>query len=112
MNLQQRDYAIREIGCLVANILRIGFIPCEKHHLLVTGLHGNGRRRGERFTIGLSVWSHRGIALPGWTIERCRDELGPSYAREPRAFRQRFGTDDELLELQNKLIDRWQRGNV
>ena len=112
MNNDLRDFAIREIGCIIARQRGLGFLPCEKHHLLSTGLHGNGKRRGEKATVGLNVWSHRGVALPGWSEEDCRRVLGPSYAKEPREFRARYGTDDELLAYQNKLIERWQRGNV
>src|SRR5690242_16301752 len=112
MNDAMRDFAIREIGCLIANIRGLGFLPCEKHHLLTTGHHGNGKRRGEKATIGLNMWSHRGLALPGWSAAKCREILGPSYALEPRQFRQRYGTDDELLAKQNELIERWKRGTV
>jgi hypothetical protein len=62
--------------------------------------------------LGLNDWSHQGYPIMGWSAEKCREVLGPSYALEPREFRQRFGADDELLELQNKLIERWKRGNV
>jgi hypothetical protein len=107
-----RDFAIREIGCIVARKHGLGFLPCEKHHLLSTGLHGNGKRRGEKATIGLNEWSHRGVVLPGWTRDECRKKLGPSYAKEPRTFRELIGTDDELLAYQNELIERWKRGTV
>ena len=30
--------------------------------------------------------------------------LGPSYATEPRRFREEFGSDDELLAFQNQAI--------
>lgn len=104
MRPELRDALIRDVGCIVAHIRGLGYVPCEKHHLLSTGLHGNGKRRGERYTIGLSCWSHRGIPLPGWSEERCREVLGPSYALEPRAFRETFGQDDYLLTYQNRLI--------
>lgn len=105
----QRDMVIREIGCIVAHMLDIGFVPCEKHHLLTTGMHGNGRRRGEEFTIGLNSWSHRGQTIYGWSAARCRDVLGPSMALEPRKFRAEFGSDDKLLPYQNALIEAWER---
>ena len=102
-----RDLAIREIGCIIAMRLDLGKIPCEKHHLLTTGLHGNGERRGERYTIGLNTWSHQGNPLPGWSRSLCREVLGPSYAREPVAFREAFGADDLLLGYQDRLIRDW-----
>lgn len=107
MPAQLRDTAIREIGCIIALRLDLGHIPCDKHHLLSTGMHGNGHRRGERYTIGLNQWSHQGRVLPGWTKRRCRDVLGPSYAEEAAEFREVFGTDDLLLGYQDRLIRDW-----
>lgn len=90
-------------GCLVARILGLKWLPAELHHLTVGGHHGQ-KRRGHDFTIGLNSWSHRGEPVCGWSIEECERRLGPSYARNPNAFRERFGRDDELLALQNELI--------
>lgn len=111
MNLQLRDFALREIGCVVARLRGVGFIPCTKHHLLTTGRHGTGKRRGERFTVGLSDWSHQGRLLPGWSEERCREVLGPSYAKEPRAFRELY-PDDLLLAEQERLLADWESTTV
>jgi hypothetical protein len=111
MKPELRDFALREIGCVVAHILGIGWLPAEKHHLLTTGLHGNGKRRGEQATVGLNLWSHRGVVLPGWSTDQCRDVLGPSYAREPAAFRALY-SDDVLLREQERLLRAWQMGNV
>ena len=92
-------------GCLVANILDLGWIPAEIHHLTSGGKHGQ-KRLGHDHTIGLNRWSHRGEPLTeyGWTAEDCERILGPSYALSPSAFRERFGSDDELLALQNAIL--------
>ena len=103
---ERRFLAIREIGCIVALRLDLGHIPPEVHHLTIGGKHGS-KRRGHEFTIGLNMWSHRGVPLPGWTRDQCRDQLGPSYAREPVAFREAFGADDLLLGYQDRLIRDW-----
>lgn len=114
MNNELRDFAIREIGCLMCRLMKKRPLATEKHHLLSTGLHGNGKRRGEKATIGGCGYHHRGAAAVGTAMARSLKEqgYGPSLADEPRAFRARFGTDDELLELQNKLIAAWRKGNV
>jgi hypothetical protein len=90
-------------GCIVAHILGIGWLPATIHHLTIGGHHGQ-KRRGHDATIGLNEWSHLGKPLDGWTVERCERELGPSYAHDPNGFRERFGDDDYLLQLQNELI--------
>ena len=92
-------------GCLVAQILGLPFIPAAIHHLLIGGHHGQ-KRRGHDYTIALNDWSHQGRPLTeyGWSAEDCRRILGPSFAIEPNAFRERFGSDDELLALQNRIL--------
>jgi hypothetical protein len=111
MNAEMRDFAIREIGDIVARIRGDGFEPCEKHHLLTTGLHGNGKRRGEKATVGLSPWRHRGVLLPGFTEEAMTEKFGPSLARHAREFRATY-PDGLLLETQNEWIAKWKRGEV
>lgn len=95
-----RDFALREIGCICCLHDGRGYVPCEKHHLLTTGLHGNGKRRGESATVGLCPYHHRGIGNPA-------DYGTPSLAREPRAFRAHYGRDDELLKMQDEMIRAW-----
>lgn len=92
-------------GCLIAHILETGWIPCAIHHFTIGGHHGQ-KRRGHDYTIGLNDWSHQGRPLTeyGWSADDCRRILGPSFAIEPNAFRERFGSDDELLALQNRIL--------
>lgn len=104
MKSDVRDFAIREIGCIVCLHRGCGFMTAEKHHLLTTGKHGTGKRRGEQFTVGLCSYHHRGIGTP--TAER-----GPSYAREPRAFRALY-PDEWLLDQQNKRLADWQANTI
>lgn len=97
--------AIKEAGCVISRY-RLGedrALPADVHHLTIGGKHGS-KRRGHRFTVGINAWSHRGIiVVPDWSETKHWAMLGPSYAREPRAFRQMF-SDDWLLEETDKLI--------
>lgn len=104
MRADLRDFALREIGCIVCLERRLGRVECEKHHLLTTGRHGTGKRRGEKFTVGLCQYHHRGVGTP--TAER-----GPSYAREPRAFRALY-SDEWLLEEQDRRIAEWKSNTI
>lgn len=113
MNERDRNIrftAIKEIGCIVALSRGLGFVPCEIHHLTVGGKHG-APRRGDEFTVGLSTWSHRGIHPYHMTPGQARTLYGPSYAREPQAFRALW-SDDALLAEQNRLIDIWRKSIV
>ena len=100
---EKRHQAIRDAGCIVAHKLGLSKIPCAIHHLTIGGKHG-AKRRGHDFVLGLNDWSHQGIPTMGWSPERCREVLGPSYAKEPRAFREQIGYDHELEELQARIL--------
>lgn len=100
---QQRLDAIKEIGCMLAHRLDLGWVPAEIHHLTTGGKHGN-KRLGHEHTIGLNPWSHRGVTFNGLTEAQCMELFGPSYARQPRAFRELIGPDAELLAYQNELL--------
>ena len=104
MKPEVRDFALREIGCIVCLLRGLGFAACEKHHLLTTGRHGTGKRRGEAYTVGLCIYHHRSVGTP-------TSALGPSYAREPRAFRELY-PDDLLLAEQNRRIEEWRKSTV
>lgn len=96
-----RFLAIKEIGCIVC--LSQGVTrAAEIHHMTCGGLHGQ-KRRGHDFTIGLCPWHHRGENAFG-SAALGDAAYGPSYAREPRKFRETFGSDDVLLALQDQLI--------
>jgi hypothetical protein len=92
----RRFLRIQEQGCLCCRRFGVWSVP-EIHHLNEGG-HAGQKRRGDEFTIGLCSWHHRGIRsfLSG--------TLGPSLALNSREFRERFGSDDELLAAQNELI--------
>lgn len=105
MRAEIRDFALREIGCIACRMDGRGYVPCEKHHLLTTGRHGNGKRRGERYTIGLCPYHHRGVGNPA-------DYGSPSLASEPRRFREVYGEDGPLLALQDRLISEWRASTM
>lgn len=84
----------------------LGCVACRKNgrysqaeiHHLNTGGHAGHKRRGWEYTIPLCPAHHRGIM---WR----EVDHGPSLAMQPRRFREVFGSDDELLEATNKLLE-------
>lgn len=98
---QRRFDAIKGAGCLAC---RIECMPhdggCEVHHLLSGGV-----RIGHEATIGLCFWHHRGSAQSRQTDGACLVAYGPSYHRHKRAFAQRYGSDAELLAMQDAIIE-------
>lgn len=94
---------IKDSGCIAC--IQLGFrgVYAEIHHLTITGRHG-GKARGHRETIGLCLWHHRGQYLIPDGAAQLRI-YGPSLALTPRAFRERFGNDEFLLNLQDDEIN-------
>lgn len=72
---------------------------CDYHHLKSGNI-----RRGHRYGIGLCGWHHRRIPENGYTIERMTAIWGPSLMDGSRKFHETYGSDDELLALQDELI--------
>jgi len=85
-----------EIGCVACQKIGVFNPQADVHHLL----SGN-RRRGHLYTIPLCPWHHRGVG--NRYADRGRD-MGPSLAHGSKPFREMFGSDDELLEHTNLLI--------
>lgn len=73
---------------------------CDYHHMKSGNI-----RRGHMYGIGLCVWHHRGHPSEGYRDTEMRAYFGVSLMDGSRAFHQAYGTDDELLGIQDYLID-------
>lgn len=103
MNARQRAIrftSIKENGCICCKMDDHSWTYPDVHHQLTTGFHGNGKRLGDEFTVGLCRWHHTGNR-----DESCWWAEGPSYALEAKAFREKYGSDEVLLAFQNKVLD-------
>jgi len=109
MNFAGRCLRIYQLGCLPCRV-RGWFSPCQVHHLNLDGKAGQ-KRLGDDATIGLCPWHHVGEPIQGMTAAECRRQVGPSL-KQSNAFRDTFGTDDELLARQNRLIERAERAVI
>ena len=105
---QARFDKLKEMGQCVACYQRgiKGFQHIEIHHLL----SGN-KRIGHLATVSLCPWHHRGVKA----IHDCHVyhdiAYGSSLANGSKPFRAEFGTDAELLAIQNALLGD-ENGNV
>lgn len=98
---------IKQIGCLACRLEGWYTYP-EIHHLVWFG-----KRRGHTFTVGLCCHHHHSHPIGTDSRKDCEKVYGPSLASNPRAFRARYAKDDdELLDIQNKMIDAYQKGNA
>jgi len=102
---ERRFQRIYQIGCICSR-KRGWRAEADIHHLNLDE-HAGQKRLGDEYTIGLSPWFHRGIPVNGMNAAQCTKLLGPSMKLEPVRFREVFGTDEELLAEQNRLIDEW-----
>lgn len=100
---KKRMARIVELGCVACRLDGDWPEACglpEIHHLLDGGV-----RRGHSFTVGLGSWHHRGIVVPAFgQIEAMTRSFGPSLYHDARDFHARYGSDEELLAYQNKLL--------
>lgn len=99
---KKRFERIQDIGCVACCIDGIHQNPPEIHHL-VSGM----KRLGHDYTVALCPFHHRGIVPSGFSYDQVRAVSGPSMALEPDAFRKHYGTQEELLEFQNALLDHY-----
>lgn len=64
-------------------------------------------RRGHLHVLGLCIWHHSGnqaTTPDGWTHDMLRDRYGPSLMDGSALFHDTYGTDDELLEVQDAYL--------
>jgi hypothetical protein len=100
-----RFEVLRNIGCIACRIDGHS-VPCgqvEIHHLN-TGGNAGMKRRGDAYTVPLGAWHHRAQAAISYTATQAENIWGPSLARNSKAFRDRYGKDDDLLALVDKCV--------
>jgi hypothetical protein len=100
---QDRFVRLRNIGCIACRKRGFLCVVPEIHHCNLDGKAGQ-KRRGHDFTLPLCGWHHQGKPGPLWSAKFTKDLLGPSLKLQSRAFRQEFGTDDELLAEVNAML--------
>lgn len=72
---------------------------CDYHHLLSGGI-----RRGHMHGVGLCPWHHRAVPMSGLIAPEMRALYGPSLAEGSKTFHEAFGSDAELVELQESIL--------
>lgn len=104
MNKARRFERFVEIGCVACDQDGRYNFNTEVHHLNEHGLAGK-KRRGDEYTVPLCAWHHRGVPPIGKNTTWAKEFMGPSFALHKLAFRERYGTDDELLQATNKQLE-------
>lgn len=103
---EERFQAIAEIGCLPCLIDGIAGTPADVHHPTAGFKRISTAQASEhQHTYGACPWHHRGQSRGA--MKPCGL---PSLALNKRAYRERYGTELELVQLQDALIRCWERG--
>lgn len=97
--------AIWTIGCIACRQLGYKRRPHVHHQNL--GEHAGQKRLGDSFSVGLCEWHHDGVTSGGYCADEMTIKFGPSMKYQPVEFRERFGSDDDLLRRQNDLIEKF-----
>lgn len=111
ISARHRWSEFRELGC-IACILEGGArgedrsaTPADVHHEVEGSV-----RTGHDRTVPLCPWHHRGVrptARDGSLIDTALlvDEVGPSLALHPEAFKARYGTFEDLFLATEAALD-------
>lgn len=91
---------LSELGCIACWKTFGAFVQGEIAHVTHAG-----RRAGHDATFSLCPVHHRGLLPDGLTQQQCDATFGPSFAKNKHAFEEAFGTEDELLEETNRLLN-------
>ena len=100
---QARQDKARAMGCIACRMDGVAN-QCgwsQIHHQTQSG-----RQLGQDETVCLGAWHHMGQCLPGYTSTDMKIEFGPSLAKGSKPFYERYGTNAEQLEYQNRIIER------
>lgn len=104
-----RIMAAKEGPCIACEVwFRLGNAPhgwspifgCDYHHMKSGNI-----RRGHEYGVGLCAWHHRGMPDFDFTVPQMRSLAGPSLMDGSRLFHETYGSDDELIALQNQLLE-------
>lgn len=103
--------AMRARGCVACHLNTVDHGMARAsyaHDLEIHHLLSGGRRRGHDDTVCLCTYHHQGARLPypDHGYEEHAKVFGPSFGREPRRYREFYGTDDQLLAYQQVMLER------
>ena len=88
-------------GCMACRIRGVVTgLAFEVHHQTDCG-----RRLGHMYTVSLCQWHHRGVVPLGITVWMAEKYFGPSLANGSKTFKAAFGSDAEMLAMQNDLLE-------
>ena len=101
---QARFDALKELGCICCWNFHGIKTGAEIHHIVDKGYRKHSG--GHDATLPLCPWHHRGITPGSVNPSHMEFMWGPSLARSKRWFIREFGTERQLLETVNAMLER------
>lgn len=99
----ERWRIMQEIGCVTCYLSSRWGVPADIHHVL-----SGGRRISHSHVLALCPWCHRSVKPDTkLTTASFKEMYGPALDANPKEFQQRYGTQQELLEIQEALIQKY-----
>ena len=99
---KKRMETIKVLGCVACLLDGVLDRHATVHHILAGGI--GSKRLGHDFTIGLCDWHHQATCNRGLSLSAMCSKWGPSLAHSPRKFVEQYGSERELLEIQNFIL--------
>lgn len=100
----ERWRVMQELGCVCCCLDQRTGVPSDIHHVL-----SGGRRISHSHSLALCSYHHRSVK-PSDTLltdKQFKEMYGPALDANPKEFQQRYGTQQELLEIQEALIQKY-----
>jgi hypothetical protein len=93
---------LKALGCVACKLDGLTDDQAEPqiHHFLA-----GTKRIGHMATVPLCYWHHNGLPYDGIPTAWLLANVGPSFHKHTRQFRQRYGSDAELLATVNAMIE-------
>lgn len=91
---QERFTAMSRIGCIVCRVFHNTRSDAHIHHLSGLKYRGMGMKARDDHTIPLCPTHHQ-----------YGTKAIPSVHLQPKIFAERYGTQEELLEMTNKMLE-------
>ena len=88
--IKEHFEAIVNFGCLICHLMGFPKSPCEIHHIKEKGKSKMGKKASDYKVIGLCPSHHR--------------HSKASYHYSPKSFTEKWGSQEDLLKLNIKLI--------
>lgn len=112
-NKSERDRmsAIKDLPCLPCMLVLYKQVFRKAKQSTVQHVVEGFRRLGHEYTYGSCAYHHLGHNDEGMSNQKMMGIFGPSLAHGKRTFQGTFGSERNLVKVQNLLLKRWEESS-